>query len=87
MRFGIKTAPQHTSWGDMLDVWRAADEVELFETAWNFDHFYPLQGDKNGPCLEAWVTSIDRLFSLQDSSQRFVSVSYTHLTLPTNREV
>ena len=51
MRFGIKTAPQHTSWGDMLDVWRAADEVELFETAWNFDHFYPLQGDKNGPCL------------------------------------
>ena len=56
MRFGIKTAPQHNSWGDMLDVWRAADEVELFETAWNFDHFYPLQGDKNGPCLEAWVT-------------------------------
>ena len=56
MRFGIKTAPQHTSWGDMLDVWRAADGVELFETAWNFDHFYPLQGDKNGPCLEAWVT-------------------------------
>jgi len=56
MRFGIKTAPQHTSWGDMLDVWRAADEVELFETAWNFDHFYPLQGDNNGPCLEAWVT-------------------------------
>ncbi len=56
MRFGIKTAPQHTSWGDMLDVWRAADEVDLFETAGNFDHFYPLQGDKNGPCLEAWVT-------------------------------
>ena len=56
MRFGIQTAPQHTSWGDMLDVWRAADEVELFETAWNFDHFYPLLGDKDGPCLEAWVT-------------------------------
>ena len=38
MRFGIKTVPEHTSWGDMLDVWRAADEIELFETAWNFDH-------------------------------------------------
>ena len=49
MRFGIKTAPQHTSWEDMLDVWRAADEVELFETAWNFDHFYPLQGAKTAP--------------------------------------
>ncbi|MCH2578965.1 MAG: LLM class F420-dependent oxidoreductase [Pseudomonadales bacterium] len=56
MRFGIKTVPEHTSWGDMLDVWRAADEIELFETAWNFDHFYPLIGDSDGPCLEAWVT-------------------------------
>ena len=56
MRFGIKTAPQHTSWKEMLAVWRVADEVELFDTAWNFDHFYPLLGDKEGPCLEAWVT-------------------------------
>jgi F420-dependent oxidoreductase-like protein len=56
MRFGIKTVPEHTSWGDMLDVWRAADEIELFETAWNFDHFYPIIGDRDGPCLEAWVT-------------------------------
>jgi len=56
MRFGIKTAPQHTTWSEMLDVWRAADEVELFESAWNFDHFYPLVGDTDGPCLESWVT-------------------------------
>lgn len=56
MRFGIKTVPEHTSWGDMLDVWRAGDEIELFETAWNFDHFYPIIGDGDGPCLEAWVT-------------------------------
>ena len=56
MKFGIKTAPQHTSWEKMLDVWRAADEIELFESAWNFDHFYPLVGDLDGPCMEAWVT-------------------------------
>ena len=56
MRFGIKTVPEHTSWGDMLDVWRVADDIELFETAWNFDHFYPIIGDGDGPCLEAWVT-------------------------------
>ena len=53
MRFGIKTAPQHTSWSDMLDVWRAADDIELFESAWNFDHFYPIFSDSDGPCLEA----------------------------------
>ena len=56
MRFGIKTSPQETTWADMLTFWRAADEVELFETAWNFDHFYPIFTDPNGPCLEGWVT-------------------------------
>jgi F420-dependent oxidoreductase-like protein len=55
MRFGIKTAPQHTTWPDMLDVWRAADDIELFESAWNFDHFYPIFSDSDGPCLEAWT--------------------------------
>jgi F420-dependent oxidoreductase-like protein len=39
----------------MLDVWRAADDIELFESAWNFDHFYPIFSDSNGPCLEAWT--------------------------------
>ncbi len=58
MRFGFKTAPQHTSWPDMLAVWRAADEIELFESGWTFDHFYPIfTPDVTGPCLEGWVTT------------------------------
>ncbi|NNE73554.1 MAG: LLM class F420-dependent oxidoreductase [Acidimicrobiales bacterium] len=56
MRFAIKTAPQHTTFADMLAVWKAADEIELFESAWVFDHFYPIFSDPTGPCLEAWVT-------------------------------
>ena len=56
MEFGIKTPPQHCAWQDMLDVWRATDEVEAFTSCWNFDHFYPLVGDPEGPCMEAWVT-------------------------------
>ena len=56
MRFGIKTPPQHCTWQIMLDIWRAADEIELFESAWNFDHFYPLTGEPTGPCMESWVT-------------------------------
>jgi F420-dependent oxidoreductase-like protein len=55
MRFGIKTAPQHTTWPAMLDVWRAADDIDLFESAWNFDHFYPIFSDSDGPCMEAWT--------------------------------
>jgi F420-dependent oxidoreductase-like protein len=40
----------------MLDVWRAADDIELFESGWTFDHFYPIYSDSTGPCLEGWVT-------------------------------
>ncbi len=55
MRYGIKTVPQHTTWGEMLDVWKAADDIDLFESAWNWDHFYPLWGDFGGPNFEAWT--------------------------------
>ncbi len=56
MRFAIKTAPQHTTWPAMLEVWRAADDIELFESGWTFDHFYPIYSDSSGPCLEGWIT-------------------------------
>ena len=56
MRFAFKTAPQHTTWSDMLAVFREADSIELFESGWTFDHFYPIRGDTDGPCLEGWTT-------------------------------
>ena len=56
MRLSFKTAPQDTNWDDMLEVWRAADDIELFESGWLFDHFYPIFSDSTGPCLEGWVT-------------------------------
>src|SRR5918911_312076 len=56
MRFAIKTSPQNTTWTDMLSVWQAADEIELFESGWTFDHFYPIFSDPNRPCMEGWVT-------------------------------
>ena len=54
MRFDIKTAPMNTTWQAMLDVWKEADRIEMFETAWNFDHFEPIFSDRSGPCIEAW---------------------------------
>ena len=56
MRFAIKTRPEHTTWQQMRDVWVAADQFEIFESAWHWDHFYPLSGDMQGPNLEAWTT-------------------------------
>jgi F420-dependent oxidoreductase-like protein len=57
MRFAIKTAPQNTTWADMLAVWQAADDIDVFESAWTFDHFEPIFSDRTGPCLEGWVTT------------------------------
>jgi F420-dependent oxidoreductase-like protein len=56
MRFGFKTSPQNTTWSDMLAVWQAADEIELFESGWTFDHFYPIFSDPTGPCMDGWIT-------------------------------
>ncbi|MEX0580246.1 MAG: LLM class F420-dependent oxidoreductase [Mycobacterium sp.] len=56
MRFAFKTSPQHTTWSDMLALWQVADEIEVFESGWTFDHFYPIFDDPKGPCLEGWTT-------------------------------
>jgi F420-dependent oxidoreductase-like protein len=56
MRFAFKTSPQNTTWADMLAMWQVADDIELFESGWTFDHFYPIFSDSTGPCMEGWVT-------------------------------
>jgi F420-dependent oxidoreductase-like protein len=60
VRFGFKTANQYTGWPELLAVWREADDIELFESGWVFDHLQPIvspQGepDPAGDCLEGWT--------------------------------
>jgi F420-dependent oxidoreductase-like protein len=60
VRFAFKTANQYNAWSDILDVWREGDRIELFESGWLFDHFYPInspqrEADLMGPCLEGWT--------------------------------
>jgi len=40
----------------MLAVWRVADDIDVYESGWTFDHFYPIFSDPAGPCLEGWST-------------------------------
>jgi len=57
VRFGFKTSPQGTSWSAMLEVWRAADEIELFESGWTSDHLHAMHGaDPGSPRLDGWIT-------------------------------
>ena len=56
MRFAISTSPQRTTWPWLLDVWRRADALPVFESGWTFDHLYPLFGDSTQDCFEGWIT-------------------------------
>ena len=56
MRYAISTSPQRCTWDWLIEVWRKADEIELFESGWTFDHFYPLFGDTTEDCLEGWIS-------------------------------
>jgi alkanesulfonate monooxygenase SsuD/methylene tetrahydromethanopterin reductase-like flavin-dependent oxidoreductase (luciferase family) len=55
LTFGIKTSQSGLSYGEILRVWREADQVPEFEHAWLWDHLVPLRGDVTGAALEAWT--------------------------------
>ncbi len=54
-RHAIKTPPHHATWAEFLATWQAADDIEVFESAWTWDHFYPLAPPYDGPNLEGWT--------------------------------
>ncbi|MDQ2783895.1 MAG: TIGR03560 family F420-dependent LLM class oxidoreductase [Chloroflexota bacterium] len=56
LRFGIKTAPQDTTYEEIVTVWKEADGIPVIEHAWLFDHYSPINGHLDGPCLEGWQT-------------------------------
>jgi F420-dependent oxidoreductase-like protein len=54
IRFGIQTPQQHTTWPEILALWREVDDLG-YDTAFVFDHFLPIFSDPTGPCMEAWT--------------------------------
>jgi F420-dependent oxidoreductase-like protein len=40
----------------LLEVWKRADDLAVFESGWTFDHLYPLFGDSTEDCLDGWIT-------------------------------
>jgi alkanesulfonate monooxygenase SsuD/methylene tetrahydromethanopterin reductase-like flavin-dependent oxidoreductase (luciferase family) len=53
--FGIKTTQINTTYGEILRVWREADETDAFDSAWLWDHLIPMRGEVTAPALEAWT--------------------------------
>jgi F420-dependent oxidoreductase-like protein len=54
MRIGLDTAQHQLLWPELVERVQFAESAG-FDGAWVFDHFTPLYGDPNGPCLEAWT--------------------------------
>ncbi len=52
--FGIKTSQSGLSYEQILEFWREADDVAVFEHAWLWDHLVPLR-EFTSDALEAWT--------------------------------
>ena len=55
LSFGLKTSQQGFTYQEILDLWREADRMPIFEHAWLWDHMLPLRGDVRQATLEAWT--------------------------------
>ena len=55
MRFGFTAAQSNCTWSELFDLWHAADDLEVFDTGWVYDHFYPLRTGPEEPTLEGWT--------------------------------
>jgi alkanesulfonate monooxygenase SsuD/methylene tetrahydromethanopterin reductase-like flavin-dependent oxidoreductase (luciferase family) len=54
VRVGFKTAPRYSDWSTLDAIWATAGELNVFDSGWTFDHFYPADGQ--GPTFEGWTT-------------------------------
>src|SRR5947209_3318703 len=54
IRVGVQVAPEHASYEQMKEVWRRVDQMGA-DTLFNWDHFFPLEGDPNGKHFECWT--------------------------------
>jgi probable F420-dependent oxidoreductase len=55
IRIGIQLQPQHTSdYNNLRDAVRRCEDIGV-DVAFNWDHFFPLYGDPDGPHYECWT--------------------------------
>ena len=55
IRIGVQLQPQHAPhYGQLRDAVRRCEDIGV-DIAFNWDHFFPLYGDPDGPHLECWT--------------------------------
>jgi probable F420-dependent oxidoreductase len=54
IRVGVQLHPQHTSYREYAEVVGRAEDMGV-DTIFNWDHFFPLYGDRDGRHFEGWT--------------------------------
>jgi probable F420-dependent oxidoreductase len=55
IRIGVQLQPQHSpSYDNIRDAVRRCEDIGV-DVAYNWDHFYPLYGEPDGPHFECWT--------------------------------
>jgi probable F420-dependent oxidoreductase len=53
-KVGAQFHPQHSTLDHQRRAWREAEALGV-DTIWNWDHFFPLYGERDGPHFEGWT--------------------------------
>ncbi len=54
IRVGVQMKPQHTTYADFADAVKRVEDLGV-DTIWNWDHFFPLSGERDGLHFEGWT--------------------------------
>src|SRR4051794_8016789 len=54
-RIDIKAAQHDRDWENMLAYARDTEAVDTLSGFWMFDHFVPINGHVEGPCMDGWT--------------------------------
>src|SRR3989449_11659436 len=54
VRIGLDLAQHQLLWPELMERALFAEKAG-FDGIWDFDHFKPLYGNPNGPCMEGWT--------------------------------
>ncbi len=54
VRIGVQVQQQHGEWSDLLRAAAEAEEIGV-DVLFNWDHFFPLNGEPEGKHLECWT--------------------------------
>jgi F420-dependent oxidoreductase-like protein len=55
LRIDIKAAQHDRDWANILAYAKDTEAVETFGGFWMFDHFVPINGHVEGPCMDGWT--------------------------------